>query len=76
MQTAWAKGDLKEAFRLRDLLAPLHDAMFVETSPAPVKYAASLLGLATDEVRLPLVPATDAARTAVRAAMSKAGLLS
>ncbi|ALG71466.1 dihydrodipicolinate synthase [Azospirillum thiophilum] len=76
MQTAWAEGDLKEAFRLRDVLAPLHDSMFVETSPAPVKFAASLLGLSTDEVRLPLVTATDTARAAVRAAMSKAGLLS
>ncbi|SMH59904.1 4-hydroxy-tetrahydrodipicolinate synthase [Azospirillum agricola] len=76
MQTAWAKGDLKEAFRLRDVLSPLHDAMFVETSPAPVKFAASLLGLATDEVRLPLVTASESARAAVRAAMSKAGLLS
>ncbi|KAA0593498.1 4-hydroxy-tetrahydrodipicolinate synthase [Azospirillum lipoferum] len=76
MQTAWAKGDLKEAFRLRDVLSPLHDSMFVETSPAPVKFAASLLGLGTDEVRLPLVPASDTARAAVRAAMTKAGLLS
>lgn len=76
MQTAWAKGDLKEAFRLRDVLSPLHDSMFVETSPAPVKFAASLLGLASDEVRLPLVPASDAARAAVRGAMTKAGLLS
>jgi 4-hydroxy-tetrahydrodipicolinate synthase len=76
MQTAWAKGDLKEAFRLRDVLSPLHDSMFVETSPAPVKFAASLLGLGTDEVRLPLVPATETARAAVRGAMTKAGLLS
>lgn len=76
MQTAWAKGDLKEAFRLRDVLSPLHDSMFVETSPAPVKFAASLLGLGTDEVRLPLVPATETARVAVRGAMTKAGLLS
>lgn len=76
MQTAWAKGDLKEAFRLRDVLSPLHDSMFVETSPAPVKFAASLLGLASDEVRLPLVPASEAARAAVRGAMTKAGLLS
>ena len=53
---------------------PLHDAMFVEPSPAPVKYAASLLGLATDEVRLPLVPATDTARATVKAAMAKAGI--
>jgi len=76
MQTAWAKGDLKEAFRLRDVLSPLHDSMFVETSPAPVKFAASLLGLGTDEVPLPLVPATETARAAVRGAMTKAGLLS
>lgn len=76
MQTAWAEGNLKEAFRLRDVLSPLHDAMFVETSPAPVKFAASLLGLSTDEVRLPLVTASDTARAAVRAAMTKAGLLS
>ncbi|CAO3406724.1 4-hydroxy-tetrahydrodipicolinate synthase [Azospirillum largimobile] len=76
MQTAWANGDLKEAFRLRDVLSPLHDSMFVETSPAPVKFAASLLGLASDEVRLPLVPASEAARAAVRGAMTKAGLLS
>lgn len=76
MQTAWANGDLKEAFRLRDVLSPLHDSMFVETSPAPVKFAASLLGLATDEVRLPLVPASETARAAVRGAMTKAGLLS
>lgn len=76
MQIAWAKGDLKEAFRLRDVLSPVHDSMFVETSPAPVKFAASLLGLGSDEVRLPLVPATETARTAVRGAMTKAGLLS
>lgn len=76
MQAAWAKGDLKEAFRLRDVLSPLHDSMFVETSPAPVKFAASLLGLGSDEVRLPLVPATETARAAVRGAMTKAGLLS
>ncbi|WP_434619345.1 4-hydroxy-tetrahydrodipicolinate synthase [Azospirillum sp. B2RO_4] len=76
MQTAWAKGDLKEAFRLRDVLSPLHDSMFIETSPAPVKFAASLLGLGSDEVRLPLVPASETARAAVRGAMTKAGLLS
>lgn len=76
MQTAWAKGDLKEAFRLRDVLSPLHDSMFVETSPAPVKFAASLLGIGSDEVRLPLVPASETARAAVRGAMTKAGLLS
>ena len=46
----------------QDRLMPLHDAMFCEPSPAPVKYAASLLGLCTPEVRLPLVEATEARR--------------
>ena len=55
---------------------PLHDAMFVEPSPAPVKFAASLLGICTDEVRLPLVAATDAARATIRAALASAGIKS
>lgn len=76
MQNAWAAGDLAEMARIRDLLMPLHDALFAETSPAPVKYAASLLGKATDEVRLPLVPCTDATRVLVRQAMIDVGLLS
>jgi 4-hydroxy-tetrahydrodipicolinate synthase len=54
---------------------PLHQALFCETSPAPVKFAASLLGKARDEVRLPLVPATAGARDRVRAAMRQAGLI-
>jgi 4-hydroxy-tetrahydrodipicolinate synthase len=49
--------------------------MFCEPSPAPVKYAASLLGMSTDEVRLPMTPATDAARVKVKAAMQSAGIL-
>jgi 4-hydroxy-tetrahydrodipicolinate synthase len=54
---------------------PLHTALFCETSPSPVKYATSLLGLSTDEVRLPLVAASDAARKQVKDAMVHAGLL-
>jgi len=54
---------------------PLHQALFVETSPAPVKYAASMLGMSSDEVRLPLVPASEGARAAVRKAMVYAGLI-
>ncbi|NUB16784.1 4-hydroxy-tetrahydrodipicolinate synthase [Azospirillum brasilense] len=76
MQDAWRKGDLATAYKYRDLLTPLHDSMFVETSPAPVKYAASLLGKSSDEVRLPMVAASESARTTVRDAMKKAGLLS
>ncbi|MBK3772806.1 4-hydroxy-tetrahydrodipicolinate synthase [Azospirillum sp. YIM DDC1] len=76
MQDAWRKGDLATAYKYRDLLTPLHDSMFVETSPAPVKYAASLLGKSSDEVRLPLVAASESTRTIVRDAMKKAGVLS
>ncbi|PWC52815.1 4-hydroxy-tetrahydrodipicolinate synthase [Azospirillum sp. TSO22-1] len=75
LHNAWRRGDYATVERIRDQLMPLHDAMFVETSPAPVKYAASLLGKCTPDVRLPLVPASDAAREAVREAMTKAGVL-
>jgi 4-hydroxy-tetrahydrodipicolinate synthase len=74
MQDAWADGDRETFESLRDLLAPLTQALFCETSPAPVKYAASQLGLCTDEVRLPLVPATQNARRIVDEAMKRAGL--
>ncbi len=76
MQDAWAAGNIKEMEKARDLLAPLHKALFCETSPGPVKYAASCLGIGTDEVRLPLVPATKAARVAVDEALAFAGLIS
>lgn len=75
MHEAWRAGDLATAQAINDKFIALHDALFCETSPAPVKYAASLLGLASDEVRLPLVPASEAARVRVRAAMEAAGLL-
>jgi 4-hydroxy-tetrahydrodipicolinate synthase len=60
---------------LRDKLAPLHDSMFCETNPAPVKYAASLLGKCSSKVRLPLVEISDASKDKVRAAMKNAGLI-
>jgi len=74
-QNACMQGAFDRALQIQDRLIPVHDAMFCEPSPAPVKYAASLLGLATDEVRLPLVPATDEARAKVKAALTGAGLL-
>ncbi|HJW39993.1 MAG TPA: 4-hydroxy-tetrahydrodipicolinate synthase [Rhizomicrobium sp.] len=73
-QSACMQGAFERALQIQDRLMPLHDAMFCEPSPAPVKFAASLLGLCTDEVRLPLVPATDAARATVKAALAKAGI--
>jgi 4-hydroxy-tetrahydrodipicolinate synthase len=75
MQEAWQKGDIARATRINDRLAALHDALFVETSPAPVKYAASLLGKATPEVRPPLVAASAEAQARVEQAMRVAGVL-
>lgn len=72
----WQSGDLAGMERARDTLAPLHKALFCETSPAPVKYAASCLGYGSDEVRLPLVVASKAAREQVDQAMVAAGLIS
>jgi 4-hydroxy-tetrahydrodipicolinate synthase len=75
MHKAWAEGDLKHAMKLNERLMPVNDAMFCETSPGPVKYAASLLGRASDELRLPLAPIAEASKQKVRAALTKAGLL-
>jgi 4-hydroxy-tetrahydrodipicolinate synthase len=75
MHDAWQKGDTAKAMRINERLGPLHDALFVETSPAPVKYGTSLLGWSTPEVRLPLVPASPAAQEKVRDAMRAAGVL-
>jgi 4-hydroxy-tetrahydrodipicolinate synthase len=75
MHAAWQKGDVAGARRLNELLMPLHEALFVETNPAPVKYGASLLGLSSPDVRLPLVNASENAQQRVRAAMEHVGLL-
>lgn len=75
MQRAWREGRLKEAMAIQDRLTPLHDALFSETSPGPVKYAASLLGRGTDLCRLPLAPTQEATKKRVRDAMTSAGLL-
>jgi 4-hydroxy-tetrahydrodipicolinate synthase len=69
------QGAFDTALKIQDQLMPLHDAMFCEPSPAPVKYAASMLGMSTDEVRLPMMAATDEARAKVKSAMASAGIL-
>ncbi|HEX3664237.1 MAG TPA: 4-hydroxy-tetrahydrodipicolinate synthase [Rhizomicrobium sp.] len=73
-QNACMRGDFAAALAIQDRLMPLHDAMFCESSPAPVKYAVSLLGHCSDAVRLPIVAASDAARARIRAAMETAGI--
>ncbi|HEY5337874.1 MAG TPA: 4-hydroxy-tetrahydrodipicolinate synthase [Rhizomicrobium sp.] len=74
-QDACMQGAFETALQLQDKLMSLHDAMFCEPSPGPVKYAASLLGKSSDEVRLPMMAATDSARAKIKAAMVGAGLL-
>jgi 4-hydroxy-tetrahydrodipicolinate synthase len=69
------KGDYGSALKLQDKLMPLHTALFVETSPAPAKYALSLLGKCAETVRLPMVPVAEKTRSAVRDAMMHAGLI-
>ena len=54
---------------------PLHKSLFIESSPSPVKYAASLLNLSSDEVRLPLVKITEETKKSVKSAMIHASLL-
>jgi 4-hydroxy-tetrahydrodipicolinate synthase len=73
-QDACLRGAFDRARELQDRLMPLHDALFCEPSPAPVKYAVSLLGFCTPEVRLPLVELTEAGRARVREAMQIAGI--
>ncbi|ADP71857.1 dihydrodipicolinate synthase [Rhodomicrobium vannielii ATCC 17100] len=74
-QNACLAGDYAKALELHDLLMPLHDALFVETNPVPVKYAASRLGLCKPETRLPLTPLSEASKARVDAALEKVGLL-
>ena len=75
MQDAWQRGDAKEALAIHQRLTPLHRALFLETSPAPVKYAVARLGKCALDVRLPLVPPKAPTREAVDAAMVAAGLM-
>jgi 4-hydroxy-tetrahydrodipicolinate synthase len=76
MQEATLRGDYAEARRINDTLARLHRAMFLEASPAPAKYALSLLGLCADELRLPLLPVqSQAVKDEIKAAMQEAGVL-
>ena len=66
---------LAKAKQINDKLMPLHKSLFIESSPSPVKYAASLLNLCSDDVRLPLVKITDATKKAVKSAMTHANLI-
>src|SRR5437764_3437561 len=71
---AWQKGDLATALKVHDKLMPLHTNLFIESNPAPIKYALSLLGKLEEKLRLPMVPVSEPTRVAVRSATVHAGL--
>ncbi|GBF26607.1 4-hydroxy-tetrahydrodipicolinate synthase [bacterium MnTg02] len=74
-QGACLNGDFKRALEIQDQLMPVHDALFIESNPGPVKYAAERLGLCRSEIRLPLVPISEESRRAVDEALVQARLL-
>ena len=74
-QNACMAGDFPAALALQDKLQPIHETMFLEANPGPVKYAASRLGLCSEEVRLPLWRVSDETRAKIDAALEAAGLV-
>jgi 4-hydroxy-tetrahydrodipicolinate synthase len=75
LHKAWQAGDLNKTREINDRLLPLHDALFCETSPGPVKYAAHLLGICSPDARLPIWKIADETKKRVEKAMKDAGLL-
>ncbi len=69
-------NEIKEAERIDQMLQPLHKSLFIESNPAPAKYAAKLLGLCDDEIRLPLVKIKKETQEKVKKALSSAKLIS
>ena len=69
------KKSFPEAEKLNNILQPLHHAMFVESNPSPVKYAAKLLKLCQDDVRLPLVKVTNPTKEIIKQALQSAKLI-
>ena len=75
MHNAWKQGDITNAQEINKKLMPLHDSLFCETSPGPLKYAASLLGICSSEARLPIVEIEEITKKNVDNALKTAGLL-
>ena len=68
-------NEIKEAERINDLLQPVHKSLFIESNPSPVKYAAKLLKLCSEEVRLPLVKVTNSTKESIKNALVSAKLI-
>ncbi len=75
MHNAWKVGDIKKCQDINKKLMPLHDALFCETSPGPLKYAASLLDICSHEARLPIVDIEESSKQIVKKALKNSGLL-
>ncbi|PCJ59855.1 MAG: 4-hydroxy-tetrahydrodipicolinate synthase [Rhodospirillaceae bacterium] len=75
MHEAWMGGDYATAREIQDRLVPVHGALFVESNPGPVKYAASLQGHCSGELRLPLVEVSQANKERIRKVLESTGLL-
>ena len=74
MHNAWKQGDINTAQEINKKLMPLHDALFCETSPGPLKYAASLLGICSSDARLPIVEIEEDSKMKVKDCLKKRGL--
>ena len=68
-------NEVKEAEKIDQILQPLHKSLFIESNPAPVKYAAKLLGLCSDDIRLPLVKIKKETQEKVKKALNFAKLI-
>ena len=75
LSTSTNDKEKNEAQRLDKILQPIHNSMFIESNPSPVKYAAKLLELCGDDVRLPLVKLTEASKEVVKKALASANLV-
>ena len=75
MHNAWQQGDIKTAQDLNQKLMPLHDALFCETSPGPLKYAASLLNICESDTRLPIVEIASTSKKRVEEGLKFAELM-
>ncbi len=68
-------NEVKEAERINNILQPVHKSLFIESNPAPVKYAAKLLGLCNDEIRLPLVNIKKETEDEIKKALKSAQII-
>ena len=75
MHNAWKQGDINAAQEINKKLMPLHDALFCETSPGPLKYAASLLGICSSDARLPIVEIEEDSKLKVKNALKQTGMI-